>query len=128
MPRELIDEYNQVTYREACNIEYENYQRLSITEDISCERLGEICQAERAGRCMVLPCKVGDTVWINFTPKYPANPKDKGKWFTGEAEIERIKLGVKGLSFQTYITSFTLSEIGKTVFFTNEAAVAALQK
>lgn len=91
------------------------------------DRLSEICQAEREQRAVVLPCKVGDTVWINFTPKWPANPEHKGKWFTKEAEIERIKLGVKGLSLQTYIKSFTPDDFGKTVFLSYEAAQSALE-
>ena len=83
--------------------------------------------AERDGRVAVLPCKVGDTVWINYTPKHPANPEHKGKWFTREVEIERVKIGVKGLSFQTYLKSFALSELGKTVFLTRAEAEAALK-
>ena len=32
-------------------------------------------------RFIELPCEVGQTVWVVFSPKSPANPKDKGKWF-----------------------------------------------
>ena len=39
------------------------YSRYEITKHIPLDRLEEICQAEREGRCVVLPCKVGDTVW-----------------------------------------------------------------
>ncbi|HZK26338.1 MAG TPA: hypothetical protein VFD00_02200 [Thermoclostridium sp.] len=34
-----------------------------ITADINIDRLAEICEAEREGRLVVLPCKVGDTVY-----------------------------------------------------------------
>lgn len=29
------------------------------------DRLRELAQADREGRCVVLPCKTGDTVWFN---------------------------------------------------------------
>jgi hypothetical protein len=35
-------------------------RRSAITHGISDERLMEICEAERAGRCVVLPCKPSD--------------------------------------------------------------------
>ena len=37
--------------------------RAGITDGIHLDRLEEICNAERDGRCVVLLCKVGDTVW-----------------------------------------------------------------
>jgi hypothetical protein len=36
----------------------------TITEGVSFARLEEICNAERDGRCVVMPRKVGETVWI----------------------------------------------------------------
>jgi hypothetical protein len=36
---------------------------LSALGRIPVERIEEICDAERNGRCVVLPCKVGDTVY-----------------------------------------------------------------
>lgn len=37
----------------------------TITEGILFDRLEEICNAERDGRCVVLPCKVGDTIKLD---------------------------------------------------------------
>ena len=34
-----------------------------ITRGISDQRLREICNADREGRCVVLPCKIFDKVW-----------------------------------------------------------------
>lgn len=43
-----------------------NYElRAAITASIPLDRLEAICAAEREGRCVVLPCKVGDTVYAN---------------------------------------------------------------
>lgn len=35
----------------------------AVKHDIPNDRFEEICEAERDGRCVVLPCKVGDRVW-----------------------------------------------------------------
>ena len=39
------------------------YSRYEITKNIPLDRLEAICAAEKDGRCVVLPCKVGDTVY-----------------------------------------------------------------
>lgn len=36
----------------------------TITKGISLNRLIEICKAEQEGRLVILPCKVGDTVYV----------------------------------------------------------------
>ena len=49
------------------------WERLKSIEDIlgggyNLDRLRELVQADREGRCVVLPCKVGDTVYRVVTP------------------------------------------------------------
>ena len=53
------------------NAEIDNLEQFrEITSGISLDRLREICDAERDGRCVVLPCKVGDTVgWCHAMPE-----------------------------------------------------------
>ncbi len=41
--------------------------RLAVTADIPFDRLEAICTAEKENRCVVLPCKVGDTVAVGVT-------------------------------------------------------------
>ena len=41
----------------------ESAERLEIVREIKADRLREIVQAEKDGRLVVLPCKVGDTVY-----------------------------------------------------------------
>ena len=86
----------------------------------------ELLKAEKDGRLVVPPCKVGDTVWIKGD-KFPA-------------EIEEIRITDDGIYF-AYVEydrgyeetevwdncEFTLSDIGKTVFLTREAAEKALE-
>lgn len=105
----------------------ENRKRMGLPyeqlEDVAFELLA-ICPTVDA---VVLPCKVGDTVWI---------PGDKFP-----AEIERIIIDVDGISFEyveydrgweeTEVWNdgvFQTTDIGETVFLTPEEAGAALAK
>lgn len=91
------------------------------------EHIRELLRAEKDGRLVVPPCKVGDTVWIKGD-KFPA-------------EIEEIRITDDGIYF-AYVEydrgyeetevwdncEFTLSDIGKTVFLTREEAEKALEE
>ena len=75
----------------------------------------------------VLPCNIGQKIWLVFTPKHPANPSDKGKWFVVQDGVQRIIYGVKGVSIETWnMGTIPGKEIGKKLFFTREEAAAAL--
>lgn len=78
---------------------------------------------------VVLPCKIGDSLWCVYSPPFPANPADKGKWYMGEFEVARFHYGVKGLSIEMYgFGTVAWKEIGKTVFLTRKEAETALAK
>lgn len=78
---------------------------------------------------VVLPCKIGDSLWCVYSPPFPANPADKGKWYMGEFEVARFHYGVKGLSIEMYgFGTVAWKEIGKTIFLTREEAEAAIAK
>ncbi len=80
-----------------------------------------------ANGVIIPPCKVGDELYCVYSPPYPANPADKGKWFMGEFEVARFHYGVKGLSIEMYgYGTVKESEFGKTVFLTREVAEKAL--
>lgn len=80
-----------------------------------------------ANGVIVPPCKVGDKVWLVFTPKWPANPADKGKWFMKQDGIQRIIFGTRGLSIETWnMGTIPEKEIGKKLFLTKEDAEKAL--
>ena len=75
----------------------------------------------------VHPCKVGQKIWLVFTPKYPANPNDKGRWFVNQDGVQRIIYGAKGVSIETWnMGTIPAKEIGKKLFFTQEEAEAHL--
>ena len=80
-------------------------------------RLRELADADRAGRLVVLPCKVGDTVYFALLGRI----------------IEKQVFSIVSFSNSTRIccggTSecFRPEDIGKTVFLTHEEAEAALE-
>ena len=76
---------------------------------------------------IVPPCKVGEELYCVYSPPYPANPADKGKWYMGEFEVARFHYGVKGLSIEMYgYGTVNVNEIGKTVFLSREEAEKTL--
>lgn len=80
-----------------------------------------------ANGLIVPPCKVGDYVWLVFTPKYPANPNDYGKWFMKQDGVQRIIFGAKGLSIETWnMGTIPAKEFGEKIFLTKEKAEQAL--
>ena len=92
------------------------------------DKLAEYETAEKEGRLIVLPCKVGDTVWMvhqrltstvnNVISKMTVTELRGNRlnpiWFVIDGEYGR--------------TSFHPSEIGKTVFLTREEAEKELRE
>lgn len=72
---------------------------------VAAERLLELAEAEKAGRVVVLPCKVGDTV-------YTLRRTFCGADFVGETELWWTDI----------------PQLGKTVFLTREEAEEALRR
>ena len=58
----ILDEYGRgLTLRASVG------ERLEIVREIPIDRLRELAEADRDGRCVVLPCKIGDIVWCIYT-------------------------------------------------------------
>ena len=88
-------------------------------------RLRELVEADRDGRCVVLPCKIGDTVYVHDIDGDVAEENLYGVvtctvngliWNNDQTQIRCCESG-------TYIWS-----LGKDVFTTREAAEAALKQ
>lgn len=101
--------------------------RLADLENIcSYTRLRELAEADKDGRLLVLPCKVGDTVWIceeDFGIVLPYT-------------IDLISFVGKGCGYSANCNhngelidsiDFEDDDIGKTVFLTREEAESALE-
>lgn len=84
---------------------------------VSSDRLRELAQADREGRCVVLPCKIGDTL-------YRIQRFKRGKNWKKEAEfIRTVKLNRN--NFWRIVID---GELGETVFLTRAEAEAALRR
>lgn len=91
-------------------------ERWKLTSDIPIDRLRELAQADRDGRCVVLPCKAGDTV-------YSAFPLCE----VSSHQIRKIEIEADG-SFACSALMIPFSDFGKTVFLTREEAEAKLKE
>lgn len=87
---------------------------------VAAERLRELAEADKAGRLMVLPCKVGDGLWT-----FCSHPVEQVYSFTvtdistlnGRTMLNTSRCGV-----------IDARDVGKTVFLTREEAKAALKE
>ena len=101
------DEYDLDRLAVMCNqrmtMREEVSQRFSLTAKIPLDRLREMAEAERDGRCVVLPCKLGDTVYF-ITGTYNSLVKP--------AKVEEIYIGDGSIALgvSTDFTTFTLQE------------------
>lgn len=104
--------------------------RLAAYEDIAelCggfDRLRELAEADKDGRVVVLPCKVGDTVFARL------NNKSK---YVCECKVKQIVVG--NIGFVTFAPigdpereyDVSLRGFGKTVFLSREEAEKALHE
>ena len=115
----------------------ELHARLSLIEDIlgnvyDLDRLRELVKADRDGRCVVLPCDVGDTVYSIRKDFYNCalrtglqTGKVRGFEFNSAWPVMWVHLEH---DTPTVKIAFRLNEIGKTVFLTREEAEAALKE
>ena len=90
------------------------------------DRLRELAEADKAGRLVVLPCKVGDTVWITGSVRRLYSEKVR-TFFCGDPSYSRWMAdnGVKMM--RTTGCDIPIHEFGKTVFLTREEAEKALE-
>lgn len=111
------------------------YGRLKAYEDIAelCggfDRLRELAEADKDGRVVVLPCKVGDTVYTNNRVLGADNAMHdeictrRIKGYGGNA-LNKVWLIANG-DYCDF--SIFPSEVGKTVFLTHEEAERAMEE
>lgn len=103
--------------------------RLTAIEDIlgddyDLDRLRELVAADRDGRCVVLPCPVGTTVYMPFCSGIVE--KKIGQFHINGYTNPRIWADIDCDWATTQRVRWDLA-FGKTVFLTREAAEAALK-
>lgn len=89
-------------------------------------RLRELAEADKDGRVVVLPCKVGDTVWITGSVRRLYSEKVR-TFFCGDPNYRRgmADNGVKMI--RTTGCDIPIHKFGKTVFLTHDEAEKALE-
>lgn len=104
---------------EEIDMDHEAAEQLRhLCRDCDLGRLEELVKADKEGRTVVLPCKVGDTLY---------------RVFAGEILEHKVGnmryLAIQGRwDIETYpFCSYVESSIGKTIFLTREEAEAALE-
>lgn len=94
-------------------------------------RLRELAEADRDGRLVVLPCKVGDTLWVtgrdNVPRKMSLEAPDIRTVCTDEDNLCMSTCNRKPDGFCAYRLRNDGADIGKTVFLTREEAEKALE-
>lgn len=102
------------------------------------DHIRDLLQAERAGRLLVLPCKVGDKVRVDartWGNTWNYKTVDGGKYLLGEIvsiiktrKQTLIKIRVEhNVSWKRPMCRYPISAIGKIVFLTSEEAEEALK-
>lgn len=85
------------------------------------DRLRELAEADKDGRCVVLPCKVGDTVWRIIRDGEPHITRDEVRdMYFADDMTPCIELVGGRVTFT--------EKFGKTVFLTREEAERAMEE
>ena len=90
----------------------------ALFNGVDVDRMKEMTEADRAGRLVVLPCKVGDKLYRVFDGNISEHEVQNMKYFARQR-----RLGIDMTPFFPDAEKF----IGKTVFLTREEAEAALE-
>ena len=97
---------------------YKTFEDEAISKGVPFKRIVALMEADRAGRLVVRPCKVGDTLF---------------RVFDGEILEHKVR-NMRYLAIQgrwdidtTPFCSYVESSIGKTIFLTHEEAEKALE-
>lgn len=110
--------------------DYKTYQRLSAIEDIlgddyDLDRLKELVEADREGKCVLLPCKVGDKLY-KISENGVKEVVVQSIVFMLSHTVNHLTVHVA--NERGAMTEIETKDFGKTVFLTREEAEAALEK
>lgn len=95
-------------------------------EGLPIDRLRELAVADKDGRCVVLPCKVGDILWITGSIRRLYSAKVRA-FFIGNPSGVRGRDNDAGTQMiRTTECDVPMRDFGKTVFLTREEAEKAL--
>ena len=106
------------------------FDRLAAIEDILGDdydlgRLKELLQADREGRCVVLPCKIGDTVYDIQMGKITEKTIISIPFLLSKSVNH---LCLHAINNRDALTTIETEDLGKTVFLTRKEAEAAMKR
>lgn len=117
--------------RSKLEIEAGCVKAIARTYGIDINRLRELAEADRDGRLVVTPCKVGDTLWVTGRDNVPREMKleapDIRTVCMDEDNLCMSTCNRKPDGFCAYRLRNDGADIGKTVFLTREKAEQALE-
>lgn len=93
--------------------EYKKFEDEAVGKGVPFSRIVELMEADKEGRLLVLPCKVGETLY-RLLPS----------WYTEDRCVREITLGQHNF----WPIVFYDDVMGRTVFRTREEAEAALER
>ena len=104
----------------------------AFSDDMSkAERIRELLKADKDGRLVVLPCKVGDTLWVTGRDNVPREmaleAPDIRTVCTDEDNLCMSTCNRKPDGFCAYRLRNDGADVGKSVFLTREKAEKALE-
>lgn len=98
---------------------------------VAADRLRELAEADKAGRVVVLPCKVGEKLWVigrdNVPREMELEAPDIRAVCTDEDNLCMSTCNRKPDGYCAYRLRNDGASIGKTVFLTREEAEEALE-
>ena len=120
--REDLRAYKDTGLEPAMCANYKTFEDEAISKGVTFKRIIALMEADRDGRLVVLPCKVGDVVY-GFHEGKTILPM-VAKWIETNTDGWCIAVQYTPMAPRFY----RFSDFGKTVFLTREEAKKALQE
>ena len=130
VPQTVIDRFADY---EDTGLEPEKIKSWDLRNNVWRDTWERYSKAEHEGRLIVLPCKVGDTVYTAQRGVVSELSVDHFELYNVGIELYNVGIWVSwnlisGIYGKFRMDGFPASDIGKTVFLTREAAEAALER
>lgn len=129
--RGRLMQYEDTGLEPAMCANYKTFEDEAISKGVTFKRIVALMEADRAGRLVVLPCKVGGTLWVTGRDNVPREMKleapDIRAVCTDEDNLCMSTCNRKPDGFCAYRLRNDGVDIGKTVFLTREEAEKALE-
>lgn len=129
--RGRLMQYEDTGLEPAMCANYKTFEDEAISKGVTFKRIVALMEADRDGRVVVLPCKVGSTLWVTGRDNVPREMEledpDIRTVCTDEDNLCMSTCNRKPDGFCAYRLRNDGADIGKTVFLTREEAEKALE-